>query len=58
MLSMGLGGWGAAIIVSYWGGGFFVLRALRTLFLEPTLENKFPLAHSQEKVRKGTALFG
>jgi len=58
MLSLGLGGWGAAIIVSYWGGGFFVLRALRTLFLEPMLENKYPLAHSQEKVRKGTASFG
>jgi len=53
MLSFMLGGWGTVIIFSYWGGGFLVLRALRSLFLEPMLENKYPLSQSQEKIRKG-----
>jgi transcriptional regulator with XRE-family HTH domain len=46
-----IGGWGLAILVAYWAGGFVILMAIRRLYLEPLLERKFPLSRSKRELR-------
>lgn len=49
------GQYGLPLLVSYWFAGFIILRALRTLVLEPRLDAKYPLSRSRHQLRSRRA---
>lgn len=42
---------GALLFLSYWGGGTLIFVALRRLYLEPHLDEKFPLSRNKTQLR-------
>jgi len=40
-----------AIVLVYWVGGFFLLRALMTMVIEPRLDERYPLSKSRARLR-------
>lgn len=39
------------LFLAYWTGGYFILVAIRRLYLEPHLEAKYPLSRRRESRR-------
>lgn len=64
MLAFTVGQYGLPLLLAYWVGGLLVLRALRTLVLEPRLDAQYPLSRSRQRIRTrrpradGAALVG
>lgn len=46
-----LGQYGLVLFLAYWTGGYLILVAVRRIYLEPRLEEKYPLAHNQQRLR-------
>ena len=42
---------GMVLFLAYWTGGYFILVAIRRLYLEPHLEAKYPLSRRRESRR-------
>lgn len=59
MISFAAGGQlGAVIFLSYWGGGLLILVAVRRLYLDPRLDNRYPLSRSKHQLRARKRLQG
>ena len=46
-----LGQYGLLLFLAYWTGGYLILVAVRRIYLEPRLEEKYPLARSRQQLR-------
>lgn len=53
MLSFMLGWYGIAVTIAYWAGGLLILNALKRIYLEPRLDEKYPLSKSKRERRSG-----
>lgn len=51
MLSFALSWFGIAVTVAYWAGVSIVLSAVQRIYLEPRLEEKYPLSKSKRERR-------
>ena len=47
VVSFTLGAFGLALFLAYWAGGAVILMALRRLYIEPHLDDKYPLSHGR-----------
>jgi len=47
--------YGAVLFFSYWVGGFIILVAIRRIYLDPHLDEKFPLSRSRRDSRRSRA---
>ncbi|MCI1018513.1 helix-turn-helix transcriptional regulator [Microbacterium sp. C5A9] len=52
ILSVLLGGAGAAIIIAYWSGGLIAIIALQRIVLEPRLDEKYPLSRQLTRTQR------
>lgn len=43
--------YGLVLFLSYWVGGYIILVAVRRIYLEPHLDEKFPLSHGKQSRR-------
>lgn len=46
-----LGQYGLVLFLAYWTGGYLILVATRRIYLEPLLEEKYPLPRSKRQLR-------
>ncbi len=46
-----LGQYGQVLFLAYWTGGYPILMAIRRIYLEPRLEQKYPLSRSRKQLR-------
>lgn len=46
---------GLVLFLAYWTGGYIILVAIRRLYLEPHLDEKFPLSRGKQPRRQGRA---
>ena len=46
-----LGQYGLVLFLAYWTGGYLILVATRRIYLEPLLEEKYPLSRSKRQLR-------
>lgn len=51
MLSFALSWFGIAVTVAYWAGVSIILSAVQRIYLEPRLEEKYPLSKSKRERR-------
>lgn len=51
MLSFALSWFGIAVTVAYWAGVSIILSAVQRIYLEPRLEEKYPLSKSRRERR-------
>lgn len=51
MLSFALSWFGIAVTVAYWAGVSIILSAVQRIYLEPRLEEKYPLSKSKRELR-------
>ena len=47
-----LGQYGLVLFLAYWTGGYLILVAIRRIYLEPRLEEKYPLSRSRKQLRE------
>ena len=52
LVSFILGQYGPVLFLAYWTGGFLILVAIRRIYLEPRLDEKYPLSHSRRELRE------
>lgn len=43
--------YGLVLFLSYWVGGYIILMAIRRIYLEPHLDEKFPLSRGKQSRR-------
>lgn len=46
-----LGPYGLVLFLAYWTGGYLILVAIHRIYLEPKLEEKYPLSRSRKQLR-------
>lgn len=51
LVSFTLGRYGLVLFLAYWTGGYLILVAIRRIYLEPRLEEKYPLSRSKKQLR-------
>lgn len=51
LVSFTLGWYGLVLFLSYWTGGTLILASLRRIYLEPHLDEKYPLSRSKRRLR-------
>lgn len=51
MVGLPLGQYGQALVLAYWTGGYIILVAIRRIYLEPRLEERYPLSRSKKQLR-------
>lgn len=51
LVAFTLGQYGLVVFLAYWTGGYLILVAIRGIYLEPRLEEKYPLSRSKKQVR-------
>lgn len=51
LVSFTLSWYGFVLFLSYWSGGTLILAALRRIYLEPHLDEKYPLSRSKRRLR-------
>ncbi|GAA1768315.1 helix-turn-helix domain-containing protein [Agromyces humatus] len=51
LVSFTLGQYGFVLFLAYWTGGYLILVAIRRIYLEPRLEEKYPLSRSKRQLR-------
>ena len=51
LVSFTLGQYGLVVFLAYWAGGYLILVAMRRIYLEPRLEEKYPLSRSKKQLR-------
>ena len=51
VVGFALGQHGLVLFLAYWTGGYLILVAVRRIYLEPRLEEKYPLSRSQQQLR-------
>lgn len=51
LVSFTLSWYGLVLFLSYWSGGTLILAALRRIYLEPHLDEKYPLSRSKRRLR-------
>jgi transcriptional regulator with XRE-family HTH domain len=51
LVSFTLGQYGLVLFLAYWTGGYLILVAIRRIYLEPRLEEKYPLSRSRKQLR-------
>jgi transcriptional regulator with XRE-family HTH domain len=51
LFSFTTGQYGLPLLVSYWVGGFIILRSLGTLVFEPRLDERYPLSRSRRQLK-------
>jgi hypothetical protein len=42
---------GVVLFLAYWVGGYLILVAIRRIYLEPHLDEKYPLSRAKESRR-------
>lgn len=55
LVSFTLGQYGLVVFLAYWTGGYLILVAIRRIYLEPRLEEKYPLSRSKKQRRSQRA---
>jgi len=55
LVSFTTGQYGLPLLLSYWGGGYVILRALRTLLFDPRMDAKYPLSRSKQQLKSQRA---
>ena len=51
LFSFTLGQYGLVMFLAYWTGGYLILVSIRRIYLEPRLEEKYPLSRSKRQLR-------
>jgi transcriptional regulator with XRE-family HTH domain len=51
LLSFTLGSYGFVLFLAYWTGGYLILVSMRTIYLDPHLDEKYPLSRSKRHLR-------
>lgn len=51
LISFTLGQYWFVLFLAYWTGGYLILVAIRRIYLEPRLEEKYPLSRSKRQLR-------
>ena len=51
LVSFTLGQYGFVLFLAYWTGGYLILVAIRRIYLEPRLEEKYPLSRNKKQLR-------
>lgn len=51
LVSFTLGWYGLVLFLAYWTGGYLILVAIRRIYLEPRLDEKYPLSRSKRHQR-------
>lgn len=51
LVSFMLGTNGLVLFLAYWTGGYLILAAIRRIYLEPRLEEKYPLSLTKQQIR-------
>lgn len=52
LLSFALSWYGIAVTLAYWAGGSMILVAVQRLYLEPRLDERFPLSKPRREHRR------
>jgi transcriptional regulator with XRE-family HTH domain len=51
LVSVTLGSSGFVLFLAYWTGGYVILVSIRTIYLDPRLDEKYPLSRSRRYLR-------